>query len=108
MNLKVTGLHLEITPALREYLESKIERIARHVDQLIDVSVTLSVDKLVQKAEVNVHLSGKDIHVEATDNDMYAAIDALMDKLDRQVLKHKEKNSEHRGAGAGAQPEASL
>jgi len=110
MNLKLTGHHLEITPALREYLESKIERIARHVDQLIDVSVILSVDKLVQKAEVNVHLSGKDIHVEATDSDMYAAIDALMDKLDRQVLKHKEKISEHRGtgAGAGAQPEASL
>ncbi|GGY02612.1 ribosome hibernation-promoting factor, HPF/YfiA family [Paludibacterium paludis] len=109
MNFKLTGLHLDITPAMREYLESKLERIARHVDQLIDVSVILSVDKLVQKAEANVHLSGKDIHVESADSDMYAAIDALMDKLDRQVLKHKEKISEHRGAGtAGTAQEASL
>ncbi|TDR81602.1 ribosome hibernation-promoting factor, HPF/YfiA family [Paludibacterium purpuratum] len=106
MNIKVTGLHLEITPSLRDYIESKLERISRHVDDLIDVSVTLSVDKLIQKAEVNVHLSGKDIHVEATESDMYAAIDLLMDKLDRQVLKFKEKQSEHRGAGA--HPEASL
>lgn len=104
MNIKVTGLHLEITPSLRDYIESKLERISRHVDDLIDVSVTLSVDKLVQKAEVNVHLSGKDIHVEATESDMYAAIDLLMDKLDRQVLKFKEKQTTHRGA----QPEASV
>ncbi|BEV73589.1 MULTISPECIES: ribosome hibernation-promoting factor, HPF/YfiA family [unclassified Paludibacterium] len=104
MNIKVTGLHLEITPSLRDYIDEKLERISRHVDDLIDVSVTLSVDKLVQKAEVNVHLSGKDIHVEATEADMYAAIDLLMDKLDRQVLKFKEKQTEHRGA----HPEASL
>lgn len=64
MNLKVTGLHLEVTPSLREYIENKLERITRHVDHVIDISVTLSVDKLVQKAEVNVHLSGKDIHIE--------------------------------------------
>ena len=70
MNIKVTGLHLEITSSLREYIESKLERISRHVDDLIDVSVTLSVDKLIQKAEVNVHLSGKDIHVEVTESDM--------------------------------------
>ncbi|MBA4708941.1 MULTISPECIES: ribosome hibernation-promoting factor, HPF/YfiA family [Aquitalea] len=107
MNLKVTGLHLEVTPALREFLESKLERVTRHVDHVIDVTVTLSVDKLVQKAEVNVHLSGKDIHVEATDSDMYAAIDSLMDKLDRQVLKHKEKQSEHR-VTPQVQPEATL
>ncbi|SCK17798.1 ribosome hibernation-promoting factor, HPF/YfiA family [Vogesella sp. LIG4] len=96
MNLKITGLHLEITPPLREFIESKLERITRHVDNVIGITVTLSVDKLVQKAEVNVHLAGKDIHVEATDADMYAAIDALMDKLDRQVLKFKEKQGEHR------------
>ncbi|XLM19958.1 ribosome-associated translation inhibitor RaiA, partial [Chromobacterium piscinae] len=96
MNLKVTGLHLEVTPSLREYIENKLERITRHVDNVIDISVTLSVDKLVQKAEVNVHLSGKDIHIEASEADLYAAIDLLMDKLDRQVLKHKEKLTEHR------------
>lgn len=106
MNIKVIGLHLEITPSLRDYIESKLERISRHVDGLIDVSVTLSVDKLIQKAEVNVHLSGKDIHVEATEADMYAAIDLLMDKLDRQVLKVKEKQTGYRGAGT--QPEASV
>ena len=96
MNLKITGLHLDVTPALRDYIESKLERITRHVDNVIGVSVTLSVDKLVQKAEVNVHLAGKDIHAEATEADMYAAIDLLTDKLDRQVLKFKEKQVEHR------------
>ncbi|MDF0606106.1 ribosome-associated translation inhibitor RaiA [Neisseriaceae bacterium TC5R-5] len=96
MNLKVTGLHLEVTPSLRQYVESKMERVTRHVDHVIDASITLSVDKLVQKAEVNVRLPGKDIHVEATEADMYAAIDVLMDKLDRQVLKHKEKLADHR------------
>jgi putative sigma-54 modulation protein len=109
MNLKVTGLHLDVTQPLRDYIESKLERITRHVDNVIDVAVTLSVDKLVQKAEVNVHLSGKDIHVEATEADMYAAIDLLMDKLDRQVLKYKEKLSEHRAIPAPAPaPEATL
>ncbi|HJU49283.1 MAG TPA: ribosome-associated translation inhibitor RaiA [Pseudogulbenkiania sp.] len=109
MNLKVTGLHLDVTQPLRDYIESKLERITRHVDHVIDVAVTLSVDKLVQKAEVNVHLSGKDIHVEATEADMYAAIDLLMDKLDRQVLKYKEKLSEHRAIPAPAPaPEATL
>ncbi|HJV07624.1 MAG TPA: ribosome-associated translation inhibitor RaiA [Chromobacteriaceae bacterium] len=97
MNLKITGLRLEVTPSLREYVETKLERVTRHVDNVVGISVTLSVDKLVQKAEVNVHLAGKDVHVEATDADMYAAIDALVDKLDRQVLKHKEKQGEHRG-----------
>lgn len=96
MNLKITGLHLDVTPALRDYIESKLERITRHVDNVIGVNVTLSVDKLVQKAEVNVHLAGKDIHAEATEADMYAAIDLLTDKLDRQVLKFKEKLVEHR------------
>ncbi|SMF19922.1 ribosome hibernation-promoting factor, HPF/YfiA family [Pseudogulbenkiania subflava] len=109
MNLKVTGLHLDVTQPLRDYIESKLERITRHVDHVIDVAVTLSVDKLVQKAEVNVHLSGKDIHVEATESDMYAAIDLLMDKLDRQVLKHKEKLNEHRAIPTPAPaPEATL
>jgi putative sigma-54 modulation protein len=99
MNLKITGLHLEVTPPLREYIESKLERVTRHVDNVIEVGVTLSVDKLVQKAEVNLHLPpGKDIHVEATEEDMYAAVDVVMDKLDRQVLKHKEKLAERRAS----------
>ena len=94
MNLKISGHHLELTPALREYVQNKLERIKRHFDNVIDVSVTLSVDSLTEKekrqrAEINLHLRGKDLHVESEAQDMYAAIDLLMDKLDRQVLKHK-------------------
>lgn len=91
MNLTISGHHLEITPAIREYVTAKFERVTRHFDNVIDMNVTLSVDKLQQHIEANVHLRGKDIHVEASDADMYAAIDLLADKLDRQVLKHKEK-----------------
>lgn len=91
MNLTINGHHLDITPAIRDYVESKLERVTRHFDHVIDMHVTMSVDKLQQKVEVNVHLRGKDIHVEAVEADMYAAIDMLADKLDRQVIKHKEK-----------------
>ena len=91
MNLHLTGHHVEITPAIRQYVVSKLERINRHFDHVIDVNVVLAVDKLRHKAEVNLHTRGKDIHVEANDGDMYAAIDRLTDKLDRQVLKHKER-----------------
>src|SRR5689334_9058906 len=97
MNLHLSGHHLEITPALRDYVTSKLERIKRHFDHVIDVNVILSVEKLQKRAEANVHLSGKDIFVECDDADMYAAIDTLADKLDRQILKHKEKSFEHRG-----------
>jgi putative sigma-54 modulation protein len=91
MNLHLTGHHVEITPAIREYVTSKLERIERHFDHVIDVNVVMTVEKLDQKIEANVHLSGKDIHVQAHDGDMYAAIDGLIDKLDRQVLRHKER-----------------
>jgi putative sigma-54 modulation protein len=96
MNLNLTGHHLEITPAIRAYVIAKLERVNRHFDHVIDVSVVLSVDKLRQKVEANVHVRGKDIHAESVDADMYAAIDALADKLDRQVLKHKELVKNHR------------
>jgi putative sigma-54 modulation protein len=95
MNLNITGNHLEVTPALREYIEQKLERITRHVDNVIAVSVTLSVEKLEQKVNVDLHLKGKDIHVESSHADMYAALDLMADKLDRQVLKHKEKLTDH-------------
>jgi putative sigma-54 modulation protein len=91
MNLQLTGRHVEITPAIREYVTAKLERINRHFDHVIDVNVIMTVEKLDQKIEANVHLSGKDIHVECHQEDMYAAIDGLMDKLDRQIVKHKEK-----------------
>ncbi|KPC54043.1 ribosome hibernation-promoting factor, HPF/YfiA family [Amantichitinum ursilacus] len=97
MNLNISGHHLEVTPAIRDYITSKLDRITRHFDQVVDVSAILSVEKLQQKADVTVHVRGKDIHVEAVDKDMYAAIDALVDKLDRQIVKHKECLMDHRG-----------
>jgi putative sigma-54 modulation protein len=95
MNLNITGHHLEITPALRDYVSSKLDRVIRHFDNVTSVNVILSVEKLNQKAEVTVHVRGKDIFVEAIDGDLYAAIDSLADKLDRQVLKYKEKSGDH-------------
>src|SRR5260221_6245577 len=96
MNLNLTGIHLDITPAIRAYVVAKLDRVTRHFDHVIDVNVVLSVDKLRQKIEANVHVRGKDIHAEAIEPDMYAAIDDLADKLNRQVLKYKEKISAHR------------
>jgi len=101
MNLNLTGNHLPITPAIRDYVIAKLERVTRHFDHVIDVNVVLAVEKLRHKVEVNLHARGKDIHVEAVEADMYAAIDALADKLDRQVLRHKEKLAVHRHDGAG-------
>ena len=95
MNLHLTGHHVEITPAIREYVVSKLVRINRHFDHVIDVNVILSIDKLAQKAEVNVHVRGRDIFAETVDENMYAAIDTLADKLDRQILKHKGKAQSH-------------
>lgn len=95
MNLNLTGHHLEITPAMREYIQSKLARVSNHFDHVIDVKVTMSVEKLVQKAEATIHVPGNDIHAESSDENMYSAIDTLADKLDRQVLKHKEKQSDH-------------
>lgn len=90
MNLTISGHHVDVTPAIREYVMNKLERVTRHFDQVIDVHVVLTVEKLRQKAEINLHLRGKDLHCEATDADLYAAVDLLIDKLDRQVVKHKE------------------
>lgn len=100
MNLTISGHHLELTPAIREYVQSKLARIKRHFDNVIDVSVILSVDKLTekekrQKAEINVHVKGKDLHAESIAHDLYAAIDGLIDKLDRQVIKHKDRLQNH-------------
>ncbi|MCB1917401.1 MAG: ribosome-associated translation inhibitor RaiA [Rhodocyclaceae bacterium] len=95
MNLNITGHHLEVTPAIREYVTSKLDRVIRHFDHVTSVGVILSVEKLVQKAEVTVHVRGKDIFVESSDQDLYAAIDAMTDKLDRQILKYKQKNQNH-------------
>jgi putative sigma-54 modulation protein len=93
MQITISGHHVEVTDALREYVESKFDRLQRHYSQITQVEVTLNVEKLVQKAEATVHIAGKDLFAQADSEDMYAAIDALADKLDRQLIKHKEKRS---------------
>lgn len=96
MNLQLSGHHLQITPAIRDYVSGKLDRITNHFDHVIDVSVILSVEKLQHRCEATVRVRGKDIFCESTASDMYVAIDQLTDKLDRTVLKHKEKNLAHR------------
>ena len=91
MNLNISGHHLEVTPALRSYVHSKLGRITRHFDHVIDAHVILTANKVKQKAEVTLHVRGKDLHCECEEVDLYAAIDLLADKLDRQVLKYKDK-----------------
>jgi putative sigma-54 modulation protein len=95
MNLTISGHHLEVTPALREYVVTKLDRVTRHFDQVVDINVLLTVEKQKEKdrrqrAEVTLHVKGKDIFCEQSHEDLYAAIDQLMDKLDRQVCRHKE------------------
>ena len=96
MNLSVSGHHLEVTAALRSYVQEKIGRVTRHFDHVIDAHVILTANKLLQKAEVTLHVPGKDLHCECEQGDLYAAIDVLADKLDRQVLKYKDKLHEPR------------
>ncbi|HEV7575302.1 MAG TPA: ribosome-associated translation inhibitor RaiA [Caldimonas sp.] len=100
MNLTISGHHLDVTPAIREYVLVKLDRITRHFDQVVDITVLLSIEKLAekdrrQKAEVTVHVKGKDLFAECTSEDLYAAIDQLMDKLDRQVVRYKGKVQNH-------------
>ena len=107
MNLTISGHHLDVTPAIREYVLAKLDRITRHFDQVVDITVLLSIEKPAekerrQKAEVTVHVKGKDIFAECTSEDLYAAIDQLMDKLDRQVVRHKDKVQNHHHDAAQA------
>ena len=95
MQVKLTGHHVDISPALREYVDSKIVRLERHFEHVTDVHVILTVEKLRHKAEATLHVSGNDLFADSVSEDMYAAIDGLMDKLDRQLLKHKEKLTDH-------------
>ena len=105
MNLTISGHHLEVTAALREYVLNKLERVTRHFDQVVDINVLLTVEKQKEKdrrqrAEVTLRVKGRDIFVEQSHEDLYAAIDQLMDKLDRQVCRHKDKVQEHHHATA--------
>ncbi len=100
MQMNLTGHHVEITPPLRSYVEKKLDRVVRHFDQVIDVHCVLTVEKLTHKAEATLHVRGSNIHADAAEEDMYAAIDVLADKLDRLVKKHKEKRGDHHAADA--------
>lgn len=91
MQLNISGHHIDLTPSLKEYVSEKFERLERHFDHISNCQVTLEVEKVRQMAEATLHVIGGEIHAKAESSDMYAAIDALVDKLDRQVLKHKEK-----------------
>ncbi len=95
MNLVISGHHLAVTPSIRSYVEGKLSRIRRHFDHVIDVSVILTADHLERKAEVSCHVAGKDIVVKSDDPDLYAAIDAVADKLDRQIIKYKDRIHAH-------------
>lgn len=95
MQLNVSGHHIDVTPALRGYVESKIEKIGRHFDLVSDVNCVLTVEKLRHKAEARVNVNGGTIYADNTEEDMYAAIDGLVDKLERRVRKYKEKLVDH-------------
>ncbi|GMV47399.1 MAG: hypothetical protein AMXMBFR66_27970 [Pseudomonadota bacterium] len=105
MNLTISGHHLEVTPALREYVLTKLDRVTRHFDHVVEINVLLTVEKKKEKerrqrAEVTLRVKGRDIFVEQSHEDLYAAIDQLMDKLDRQVMRHKDRLQEHHHASA--------
>ncbi len=91
MQLTISGHHLDITDALHDYVTNKLSRLERHNDRITSINVILSVEKLIQKAEATVHVSGTDVFADAQNEDLYAAIDSLADKLDRQIIKRKEK-----------------
>ncbi|QFU24497.1 ribosome hibernation promoting factor [Shewanella eurypsychrophilus] len=95
MQINLTGHHIEITTSLRQYVEEKFTKLERHFDQINNVQVILNVQKMQQKAEAKLHLAGAEVFAASQNADMYAAIDSLIDKLDRQVIKHKEKLTKH-------------
>ncbi|MBT0585445.1 ribosome hibernation promoting factor [Alteromonas oceanisediminis] len=95
MQINLTGHHVDITDSLRDYVDTKFTKLERHFDHISNVHVILNVEKLNQKAEATVHLSGAEVFASSENTDMYAAIDSMIDKLDRQVIRHKEKLKKH-------------
>ena len=91
MQIEISGHHVEVTPALREYVSTKLEKLSRHFDHITNTHVTLTVEKSRQRADAKIHVSGTDIVASSESEDMYTAIDTMSDKLDRQLIKHKEK-----------------
>lgn len=105
MNLTISGHHLEVTPALRSYVTNKLDRITRHFDQVVDIRVLLTVENQTEKerrqrAECMIHVKGNDLFAESADEDLYAALDKLVDKLDRQVGRHKTRIKDHHNSEA--------
>lgn len=103
MNLLLSGQHVDVSPALREYVENKLDKVIRHFDQIIDIAVILGIEQLAEKekrqrAEVNLRVKGKVFHLDHYAEDLYAAIDGLIERLDRQVVKYKQKVQEHKQA----------
>jgi putative sigma-54 modulation protein len=96
MQLSISGHHVEVTDSLKNYVSEKLERLERHADDIVSINAILSLEKTRQKAEATIHVKGADLFANAEHEDMYAAIDALADKLDRQVRKHKEKTISHK------------
>ncbi|HET9462481.1 MAG TPA: ribosome-associated translation inhibitor RaiA [Thiobacillus sp.] len=101
MNLTISGHHLAVTPSIRDYVSEKLDRVKRHFDHVINVTVIMQVEKLAHKVEASLHVKGHDFHARSEDGNMYAAIDLLADKLDRQIVKHKEKISDVHQASGG-------
>lgn len=95
MQINLSGHHVEITEALRENVNTKMAKLSRHFDHINNVNIVLTIEKLNQIAEASIHVSGTDIHAKAENADMYASIDNLVDKLDRQILKYKGKMNQH-------------
>ena len=113
MNLTISGHHLDVTPALRAYVMGKLDRITRHFDQVVDVKVLLTVEKQKEKdkrqrAECTIHVKGNDLFAESSHEDLYAAVDGLVDKMDRQVVRHKTKLQDHHFDARRREPAQSL
>ncbi len=103
MQVSLSGHHVEITESMRNYVHEKVEKLERHFDTALDIHIVLTVEKLRHKAEATLHVSGSNLHADDVQEDMYAAIDGLIDKLDRQGKKHKEKLKNHRTRGVAAE-----
>jgi putative sigma-54 modulation protein len=103
MNLSIIGHHLDVTPAIREYIHSKMARVLRHFDHVIDIQVMLSIEPLKHRAEITLHVRGKDIHCEASEANLYASLDLLIDKIDRKIIQHKDRTQNHHHLAAKRQ-----
>lgn len=96
MRLQLIGHHIKITPAIKKYTTEKLKKVTNHFSQIINIDITFSIDNLDQVAEANMHVAGKDIHVKVSSHDLYISIDSLINKLDREIIKHKNKITNHK------------